>query len=260
MSDHFEAPVASVPEVARRCSDPRASTDEGAHHMNHDERWLDDLLLMALDDWVHIGDVMGAAMRASTDPQVVRSVAFGLGTQALVSGELIAGDLWDEFTPWPLTTTQSVSKLISKWLAAGWDPMPGQVAWFAITPTGRTAAERALARRAAAPPQPPQESQLPPTELTEPIGPNPFLTQLHDICRTGRADLTDVIAIATAATPDPTVIRDLTIGILAEGLIPGTLVVDPPGDGAAALARIITDWPATEPAPAGAHTYALAIG
>ncbi len=243
------------------------------------ERWLDDLLLMALDDWVHIGDVVGAAMRASNDPQVVRSVALGLGTQALVADELVAGDLWGTFVPWQLSMPEALDRLIREWLAAGWNPMPGQVCWFAITATGRAAAERALTRRAAAP------AGSAPAECApwpgDPVGPSPFLDQLLQSCRSGRTVLRDAVAIAAAATDDPSVVRDLTLGILAEGLVPGTILAGAdgsgssdgsdgsaetpgfqrwPGTGADALCRIVASWPPTQIEPPPSSRCVLTIG
>jgi hypothetical protein len=102
-------------------------------------RIVEDLVLLGLDDWVHLADVALAtrAHTASTRTEDVIEAGSAAVEAAVRAGLMEVGDVTDTgFHAWAVDATEARRRLRSGWQALDRDPVPGDVCWLANTERG----------------------------------------------------------------------------------------------------------------------------
>lgn len=99
---------------------------------------LSELLLVGLDDWVHILDVYGVARSGTSTPSTQSLLVEGLIARALLTELMVAGDVTDRgFEVWEGSPADWVARVVDahseKELS---ELMPGHVVWLCNTDEG----------------------------------------------------------------------------------------------------------------------------
>jgi hypothetical protein len=111
------------------------------------ERLMEELLIGALDDWLHLADVAWAAREFGSTGDVISDGLRALGV-LLKRGLIELGEVSDGgFFAWDLAPLAALEQLETEWRALGHEPQPGDVCWIANTPTGDIRARELLRER-----------------------------------------------------------------------------------------------------------------
>jgi hypothetical protein len=112
---------------------------------------LDELLVLASDDWVMVATVDGLTrsvaarhrVRVTTEERVDTGIE--VLKCALSSRLLIAGDLAKRpphFSPWNLALSDTIERIAREWRTVGDNLQMGDICWFEDTAEGRKRAEK----------------------------------------------------------------------------------------------------------------------
>ncbi|MDF2977915.1 MAG: hypothetical protein K0S40_2643 [Actinomycetospora sp.] len=105
---------------------------------------VQDILVEGLSDWVDIGfarqyvhDEVGEVPAVELREQTLEVIG-----HLLDAGLVVAGDVWNGFTPWPLDPEAAVARIRAEWDEPAAELLPGDVCWFQITEAGTALARR----------------------------------------------------------------------------------------------------------------------
>lgn len=102
-------------------------------------RVKEQLLLAALDDWLHMADIFWIASDETGSSEVddIRPLVLQALTELLDEGLIKLGDVTvDGFAAWPGTRQDVLARFKCSWSSVKRPPQPGEVCWLADTDTG----------------------------------------------------------------------------------------------------------------------------
>ncbi|WP_433782386.1 hypothetical protein ACQPX6_21140 [Actinomycetospora sp. CA-101289] len=108
-----------------------------------------DILVEGLQDWIDLGFARQYVSDEVGDVPVTElgEQTIGVIEHLLRAGLVVAGDVWDGFTPWPLDPEATVARIRTEWDQPAAQLLPGDICWFEITESGATLARRIRAER-----------------------------------------------------------------------------------------------------------------
>jgi len=118
------------------------------------EACIEELLVLGLDDWVHLSEVAWTArsIGGAASPEDVRQLSLQSIRDLLVR-ELATFGQVDEtgYRPWRSSIEETVGRIDREWALSA-EPRLGEGGWIRLTPAGDAAARELLSGRGADPP------------------------------------------------------------------------------------------------------------